>query len=73
MNARSDLLDVYGRWRQWTETEGDAIQRATGPWWSVPAGKRQLKPVIVRCRNRLGRGQSAPTLIPATWTVRSAR
>jgi len=49
MNGRSSLFEAYESWREWTETETDAIQASN--WAQVSQcqeAKRALQPLIIR-------------------------
>lgn len=54
MSVRSALEDLYSRWRQWTESEADAINAAA--WDQVARcqeAKRQLQVSIVSATEKL--------------------
>ncbi len=56
-NADARLTDAYREWRQWTETEGEAIR--AGDWARVAAcqdAKRRLQPRILALRAAAQRG-----------------
>ncbi len=49
MSAKTDLLEAYESWRQWSEAEGSAIYRQDWPRVSeCQAAKLQLQSLIVR-------------------------
>ena len=49
LSPETDLMDTYGRWRQWTEVEGLAICAEDWPRVTeCQEAKRELQPVILR-------------------------
>ena len=66
MSATQNLLEAYATWRQWTETEADALHSAN---WTVVAqcqeAKKTLQPIILQLTDDAWREWAEAGLNPA--------